>query len=147
MNFSTALYEYGKNGANRAPDLSAYLEAIVLLNAPEGRLALFDLARSLLTAIPPNAARGFGGAPVEYVAQELERSANACRRDGMEARCRMLAQRLPTTAEHLQCLDVALSVCRLRGGIGPRQTGALLRMQAIFELSDSQIDRLIERHL
>ena len=66
-------------------------------------------------------------------------------RDGVERRAHVMAQRLPLTAQRLACLLMALAVWRQQGEITAHETGVLLRLQQAFELTDAQIDQMLER--
>jgi hypothetical protein len=65
-------------------------------------------------------------------------------RDGVERRAHVTAQRLPLTAQRLACLHMALAVWRQRGEITVHETSVLLQLQPVFELTDAQIDQMLE---
>lgn len=135
------------DAAAQRPSLAVCLDAIVLLFAPEAQATSAELAPLVLEAVPASALGWPASLRVGLLTRQIDQALRALRRDGVEARCRLLTQRLPTTADRLYCLDLALAVCQQRGGVGLHQTGILLRIQPIFELSDAHIDALIERYL
>jgi hypothetical protein len=65
-------------------------------------------------------------------------------RDGVERRAHVMAQRLPLTAQRLACLHMALAVWQQQGEITAHETGVLLQLQQVFELTDAQIDQMLE---
>lgn len=73
----------------------------------------------------------------------IRRSLNAIESEGIDARIKTIARILPNQEQRIDTIRMCLSICASDGDIAPDELEILKKMQAEFDLSETQMEKLL----
>jgi hypothetical protein len=63
--------------------------------------------------------------------------------EGVDARVRAISRMLPHQSQKIDAFRMCLSICASDGDVAPEELAILKKMQAEFDLSEAQIEKLM----
>ena len=130
----------GKRSNSEESEARAYVEAMILMIAADGVVEndeLDDFQRNIFTR--PQLSR----VPPQEMTSMIKRSVHAIMTEGPDARIRAIARMLPNQQQKMEAFRLCLSICASDGDVAPDELNLLKKMQAEFDLSESQVEALM----
>ncbi len=130
----------GKRSSAEESEARGYVEAMIMMIAADGVIEegeVDDFMRNVYTR--PQLSQ----VPQSEMISMIRRSLHAISTEGMDARIRAVARMLPHQQQKIEAFRMCLSICASDGDVAPEELAILKRMQAEFDLSESQIEQLM----
>ena len=130
----------GKRGDQETSEVRGYVEAMIMMIAADGVIEedeIQDFLRNVYTR--PKLSK----VPQNEMVSMIKRSLAALEREGIDPRVKAIAQMLPTVEQKMEAFRMCLSICASDGDVAPEELEVLKKMQAEFDLSESQVEQLM----
>lgn len=130
----------GKRGSQEESENRGYVEAMIMMIAADGVIEdeeVQDFLRNVYTR--PRLAK----VPQGEMVSMIRRSLQAIESEGVDTRIKAIARMLPTMDQKIEAMRMCLSICAADGDIAPDELDILKKMQAEFDVSEAQIERLM----
>jgi tellurite resistance protein len=130
-------------GRGATPEQKAYLEAMLLLAMADGELEDEELDDMAISCARHPKLNELGDRTIISV---LNDSYRKMINQGNDKRIHEIAKALPFTEQRMDAIGLALSISMSDGTIEPEEIAILKQMQAIFGLSDEQIQQVMSQY-
>lgn len=130
----------GKRSSSEESEPRAYVEAMIMMIAADGVVEddeIEDFLRNVYTKPQLNRV------PPSEMSSMVRRSLHAISSEGIDARVRAIARMLPHQEQKIEAFRMCLSICASDGDVAPEELDILKKMQSEFDLSESQVERLM----
>lgn len=130
----------GKRSSTEESEARAYVEGMILMIAADGVIEedeIEDFLRNVYTKPQLNRV------PPAEMNSMIRRSLHAITSEGADARIRAIARMLPHQQQKIEAFKMCLSICASDGDVAPEELEILKKMQAEFDLSESQVEKLM----
>jgi tellurite resistance protein len=129
-------------GKKEDPEVRAYLETMLILAAADGDLGQKEAAA--IAAIMTNHPK-MQSLSENDLKGLIDRCLQAIISDGIDARIQEIARMLPSPAQRVDAIKMALVVALVDGTLEPNEMAVLQRMGSVFGLTASQVDSVMNR--
>ncbi len=130
----------GKRGSQETSEHRGYVEAMIIMIAADGIIEddeVQDFLRNVYTR--PQLSK----IPKDEMVSMIKRSLASIESEGVDARIKAIAQLLPGVEKKMDAFRMCLSICASDGDVAPEELDILKKMQAAFDLSESQVEKLM----
>ena len=129
-----------KRGSQETSESRGYVEAMIMMIAADGVIEdeeVQDFLRNVYTR--PQLSK----VPQAEMLSMIRRSLQAIESEGIDARITAVATMLPSMDQKIEAMRMCLSICASDGDIAPAELEILKKMQAAFDMSEAQVERLL----
>lgn len=135
---------WGKlTGRGATAEQKAYLEAMLILAMADGELEDEELDDMAVSCARHPKLSELG---VRTIIAVLNESFRKMEKQGNDRRIQEMAKALQTTEQRMDAVGVALSIAMSDGTIEPEELVLLKQMQAVFRLTDEQIEEVMSQY-
>lgn len=122
-------------------DIQAYMDVMMILAMADGELEDEEVQDLIVSIYSHPRMKGMSE---RQIVTTGEKSYQLLLREGVDARLRAASQALPEKVQRIDAMTMALSMSASDGTIEPEEMAVLRKIQTAFNLSDSEIDQIID---
>jgi uncharacterized tellurite resistance protein B-like protein len=130
----------GKRGSQENSEQRGYVEAMLMMIAADGVIEDEEIRDFLKNVYSKPKLSGLSESELMSL---VRRSLNAIQTEGVDARIKAIGQMLPMLEQKIEAVRLSLSICSSDGDVAPEELDILRKMQAQFDISEKQMEALL----
>ena len=130
----------GKRGPQEGSEQRGYVEAMIMMIAADGVIEDEEIHDFLKNVYGKPKLSGLTESELMSM---IKRSLNAIETEGVDARIKAIGQMLPMMEQKVESVRLSLSICASDGDVAPEELEILKKMQAQFDISETQMEALL----
>lgn len=130
----------GNRGSQETSEQRGYIEAMMMMIAADGVIEDDEVHDFLKNVYGKPKLSGLSENDLMSM---VKRSLKAIESEGVDARLKAIGQMLPAMEQKVEAMRLSLSICASDGDVAPEELEILRKMQAQFDISESQMEKLL----